>query len=171
KAAPGETSAATPPAAATESPAATQPAAATEAPAAATEAPAAATEAPAAAPLAAEAPPAIPATAAGSGWAIAGSMAVGLGLGAVVFLLLPLWLTQLADRHLVGPLSGLGFNLFDGGLRALFFLAYLYGISRFRDIHRVFMYHGAEHKVVFNYEKRLPLTVENARAQSRLHPR
>jgi len=33
------------------------------------------------------------------------------------------------------------------------------------------MYHGAEHKVVFNYEKRLPLTVENARAQSRLHPR
>jgi uncharacterized protein YqhQ len=115
--------------------------------------------------------PAIPATATGSGWAIAGSMAVGLGLGAVVFLLLPLWLTQLADRHLVGPLSGLGFNLFDGGLRALFFLAYLYGISRFRDIHRVFMYHGAEHKVVFNYEKRLPLTVENARAQSRLHPR
>ncbi len=115
--------------------------------------------------------PAIPATAAGSGWAIAGSMAVGLGLGAVVFLLLPLWLTQLADRHLVGPLSGLGFNLFDGGLRALFFLAYLYGISRFRDIHRVFMYHGAEHKVVFNYEKRLPLTVENARSQSRLHPR
>jgi uncharacterized protein YqhQ len=110
-------------------------------------------------------------TAAGSSWAIAGSMAVGLGLGAVVFLLLPLWLTQLADRHLVGPLSGLGFNLFDGGLRALFFLAYLYGISRFRDIHRVFMYHGAEHKVVFNYEKRLPLTVENARAQSRLHPR
>lgn len=111
------------------------------------------------------------ASAGGSSWAIAGSMAVGLGLGAVVFLLLPLWLTQLADRHLVGPLSGLGFNLFDGGLRAVFFLAYLYGISRFRDIHRVFMYHGAEHKVVFNYEKRLPLTVENARAQSRLHPR
>jgi uncharacterized protein YqhQ len=106
-----------------------------------------------------------------SGWAVAGSMAVGLGLGVAVFLLLPLWLTQLAERHLFGPLSGLGFNLLDGGLRALFFLGYLYGISRFRDIHRVFMYHGAEHKVVFNYERRLPLTVENARAQSRLHPR
>ncbi len=106
-----------------------------------------------------------------SGWAVAGSMAVGLGLGVAVFLLLPLWLTQLAERHLFGPLSGLGFNLLDGGLRALFFLAYLYGISRFRDIHRVFMYHGAEHKVVFNYERRLPLSVENARAQSRLHPR
>src|SRR5207302_3449240 len=121
--------------------------------------------------------PAIPATAGASstpdrsGWAVAGSMAVGLGLGVLVFLLLPLWLTQLAERHLFGPLSGLGFNLLDGGLRALFFLAYLYGISRLRDIHRVFMYHGAEHKVVFNYERRLPLTVENARAQSRLHPR
>jgi len=106
-----------------------------------------------------------------SGWAVAGSMAFGLGLGVLVFLLLPLWLTQLAERHLFGPLSGLGFNLLDGGLRALFFLVYLYGISRLRDIHRVFMYHGAEHKVVFNYERRLPLSVENARAQSRLHPR
>ncbi|HLX07497.1 MAG TPA: DUF1385 domain-containing protein [Thermoanaerobaculia bacterium] len=106
-----------------------------------------------------------------SGWAVAGSMAVGLGLGAVVFLLLPLWLTQLAERHVFGPLSGLGFNLLDGGLRAVFFLAYLYGISRLRDIHRVFMYHGAEHKVVFNYERQLPLTVDNARVQSRLHPR
>src|SRR5258708_17535743 len=101
---------------------------------------------------AAPAPPPAPSPAPDrSGWAVAGSMAVGLGLGVAVFLLLPLWLTQLAERHLFGPLSGLGFNLLDGGLRALFFLAYLYGISRFRDIHRVFMYHGAEHKVVFNY--------------------
>jgi uncharacterized protein YqhQ len=107
----------------------------------------------------------------GSGWAIAGSMAFGLGLGVVVFLLIPLWLTQLGERHLFGPLGSLGFNLVDGGLRALFFLAYLFGISRFREIHRVFMYHGAEHKVVFNYESRLPLTVANARSQSRLHPR
>ncbi|HEY6324703.1 MAG TPA: DUF1385 domain-containing protein [Thermoanaerobaculia bacterium] len=139
-------------------------------------------EAPASTPAAATAPadrdrPALdPSASAGpapdrSGWAVAGSMAFGLGLGVLVFLLLPLWLTQLAERHLFGPLSGLGFNLLDGGLRALFFLAYLYGISRLRDIHRVFMYHGAEHKVVFTYERRLPLSVENARAQSRLHPR
>lgn len=107
----------------------------------------------------------------GSNLAIAGSMAMGLALGAAVFLLLPLWLTQLSERFVFGPLGGLGFNLVDGGLRALFFLGYLFAISRFRDIHRVFMYHGAEHKVVFNYEKRLPLTVENARAHSRLHPR
>ncbi len=107
-----------------------------------------------------------------SNWAIASSMAFGLGLGIVVFLLAPLWLTHLGEKYLFGGhLSNLGFNLLDGGLRAVFFLAYIYGISRMKDIHRVFQYHGAEHKVVFNYEKRLPLTVENARAQSRLHPR
>jgi uncharacterized protein YqhQ len=107
-----------------------------------------------------------------SNWAIAGSMAFGIGLGIVVFLLAPLWLTHLAEKYLFGGhLTNLGFNLLDGGLRAVFFLAYIWGISRMKDIHRVFQYHGAEHKVVFNYEKRLPLTVENARAQSRLHPR
>lgn len=107
-----------------------------------------------------------------SNWAIAGSMAFGLGAGVLIFLLLPLWLTQLAQKHLLGgDLSSLSFNLVDGGLRAVFFLAYIFLISRMKDIHRVFQYHGAEHKVVFNYEKKLPLTVANARVQSRLHPR
>jgi uncharacterized protein YqhQ len=106
-----------------------------------------------------------------SGWAIAGSMATGLGLGVLLFLLLPLWLTQMAERHWLGPLSGLSFNLLDGGLRAVFFLAYIFLISRMKDIHRVFMYHGAEHKVVFAWEKQGPLTVDAARGQSRLHPR
>jgi uncharacterized protein YqhQ len=106
-----------------------------------------------------------------SSWAVAGSMAIGLVLGVLCFLLLPLWLTRLAERHLLGPLSGLEFNLLDGGLRALFFLGYVFALSRLKDIHRVFMYHGAEHKVVFAYETGGPLTVEKARAQSRLHPR
>jgi uncharacterized protein YqhQ len=106
-----------------------------------------------------------------SSWAIAGSMAFGLGAGVLFFIFLPLWLTQLGERYLFGHLSSLGFNLVDGGLRAVFFLAYIFAISRMKDIHRVFQYHGAEHKVVFAYEKKLPLTVENARAQSRLHPR
>ena len=107
-----------------------------------------------------------------SNWAIAGSMAFGLGAGVLIFLLLPLWLTHLAQRYLLGgDLSSLSFNLVDGALRAVFFLAYIFLISRMKDIHRVFQYHGAEHKVVFNYEKKLPLTVANARAQSRLHPR
>ncbi len=106
-----------------------------------------------------------------SRWAVASSMIVGVGFGVALFLLLPLWLTQLAERYLFGTLSSLAFNLVDGALRAAFFIGYMVAISRFRDIHRVFMYHGAEHKVVFNHESGLPLTVANARAQSRLHPR
>jgi uncharacterized protein YqhQ len=107
-----------------------------------------------------------------SNWAIAGSMAFGLGLGVAVFILAPLWLTHLGEKYAFGGnLSNLQFNLLDGALRAVFFLGYIFAISRMKDIHRVFQYHGAEHKVVFNYEKRLPLSVENARAQSRLHPR
>ena len=47
----------------------------------------------------------------------------------------------------------------------------IFSMSFLKDIHRVFQYHGAEHKTVFNWEKGLDLTVENARPQSRLHPR
>lgn len=103
--------------------------------------------------------------------AVAGSMATGLGLGVVIFLLVPLWLTELAQKHVFGDMHNVAFNLFDGALRAVFFLVYIVLISRMEDIHRVFQYHGAEHKVVFAWEARGPLTVEAARAQSRLHPR
>jgi uncharacterized protein YqhQ len=106
-----------------------------------------------------------------SGWAVAASMALGLGLGVVVFLLVPLWLTQLAEKHVFGAMSNLAFNLFDGLLRGIFFLTYIVAISRMKDIHRVFQYHGAEHKVVFAWEAKGPLTVDAARGQSRLHPR
>ena len=108
-------------------------------------------------------------------WAVAASMAFGLGFGVVLFLLLPLWLTQLAERFVFGELSGLAFNLLDGGLRGVFFLGYIVAISRLKDIHRVFQYHGAEHKVVFAFESsgggNWPFSVSHARAQSRLHPR
>jgi uncharacterized protein YqhQ len=106
-----------------------------------------------------------------SKWAIVGSMVVGLGLGVVIFLLVPLWLTELAQKYVFGPMPSLAFNLFDGVLRGLFFLVYIVAISRMKDIHRVFQYHGAEHKVVFAWESKNGLTVENARVQSRLHPR
>ena len=103
--------------------------------------------------------------------AVAGSMAIGLGLGVVIFLLVPLWLTELAQKYIFGDMHNVAFNLFDGALRAVFFLVYIVAISRMEDIHRVFQYHGAEHKVVFAWEAKGPLTVEAARVQSRLHPR
>lgn len=63
------------------------------------------------------------------------------------------------------------FNLVAGSIRIILFLAYIYLISLMRDIKRLFQYHGAEHKTIFAFESELPLEVENARAQPRLHPR
>ena len=65
----------------------------------------------------------------------------------------------------------IGFNLIDGIIRMIFFIIMIFSMSFLKDIHRVFQYHGAEHKTVFNWEKGLALSVDNARPQSRLHPR
>lgn len=59
----------------------------------------------------------------------------------------------------------------EGTIKILMFVGYMFIISRMKDIHRVFQYHGSEHKSVFCYEKGLDLTVENVRKMSRLHPR
>ncbi|TCS78727.1 uncharacterized protein YqhQ [Pectinatus cerevisiiphilus] len=62
-------------------------------------------------------------------------------------------------------------NLGEGILRLAIFLIYIYGISKVKDIHRVFQYHGAEHKTIFAYEAGVPLTPENIQKFSRFHPR
>jgi uncharacterized protein YqhQ len=63
------------------------------------------------------------------------------------------------------------FNLIDGLIRMAFFVLMIFSMSYLRDIRRVFEYHGAEHKTVFNWEKGLDLLVDNARVQRRQHPR
>jgi uncharacterized protein YqhQ len=65
----------------------------------------------------------------------------------------------------------IAFNAADGVIRLLIFLAFLYSVSRMQDIRRVFEYHGAEHKVVFNFESGQPVTVENAQRFTTFHPR
>ncbi len=67
--------------------------------------------------------------------------------------------------------SWVSFNLIDGLIRMVFFVLMIFSMSYLRDIRRVFEYHGAEHKTVFNWEKGLELAVENARVQKRQHPR
>jgi uncharacterized protein YqhQ len=67
--------------------------------------------------------------------------------------------------------SSILFNLVEGLIRILFFLIYLFAISRMKEIHRVFQYHGAEHKTVYTYEAGEELTVTNARKYTTLHPR
>ena len=67
--------------------------------------------------------------------------------------------------------SWVSFNLIDGLIRMAFFVLMIFTMSRLRDIHRVFQYHGAEHKTVFAWEKGEELEVENARPMKRQHPR
>jgi uncharacterized protein YqhQ len=89
----------------------------------------------------------------------------------VLYKLVPLWLTERIQE--VYPVVGnqILFNLVDGVIRIAIFLAFLFGISRYKDIHRVFMFHGAEHKVVFNFESGKPVDVANAQSFVTFHPR
>lgn len=105
-------------------------------------------------------------------WAMFLSMAAGIGLGLLLFIYLPLQITELSKY--VFPAvehSSLLYNGIDGVVRVIFFVVYVWIISFMKDIKRVFQYHGAEHKAIYTYEQGLELTVENARSQSRFHPR
>lgn len=96
------------------------------------------------------------------------AVAMGLGLSIVLFFLLPMVIGGFFDRWLE---SNLALNLVEGIIRMVIFLAYMFLISRMQEMKRVFSYHGAEHKTIRCYEAGLPLTVENVRMQTRLHPR
>lgn len=97
------------------------------------------------------------------------SVILGLALSVGLFMLLPRVLVDLL-RHFVEVNVFLQ-SLLEGVFRILIFISYLLLVTRMKDIRRVFEYHGAEHKTIFCYENRLPLTVENVRQQGRLHPR
>jgi uncharacterized protein YqhQ len=84
---------------------------------------------------------------------------------------LPLFLATQIGRHFQ-PLDGrFAINMVDGSLRILIFLGFMYLMSRLKDMHRVFEYHGAEHKVVFNFESGKPVNVKNAQSFVTWHPR
>lgn len=95
------------------------------------------------------------------GWADAPAIAGSAGI----------WATAKAYIWEIKPDSWLAFNLIDGVIRMIFFVVMIFSMSYVKDIHRVFQYHGAEHKTVFAWEKGLNLTVKNAAPQSRQHPR
>ncbi len=102
----------------------------------------------------------------GQKFRMAFSIIFALALGLGIFFYVPLLLTDWLGAH-----SGFWFNLIDGLIRLIFFLAYITLISQMRDIRRVFEYHGAEHKSIFNYEAKTALTPENSAKFSRFHPR
>lgn len=96
------------------------------------------------------------------------AVAVGLGLSILLFFLLPMVIGSFFDRWIRNTLL---LNLVEGVVRILVFTGYMLLVSRMGEMKRVFAYHGAEHKTIRCYEAGLPLTVENVRQQTRLHPR
>ena len=97
------------------------------------------------------------------------SVILGICFSVALFFVLPSLLGSVINRWITS--NELVRNLLEGLLRILIFLTYMFLVSRMKDMRRVFSYHGAEHKTIRCYEARLPLTVENVRKQTRLHPR
>ena len=102
------------------------------------------------------------------GGAWIGTVVFALLFAVGLFFLLPAGLTNLFSDSIP---NGFVFVLIEKLIRISIFLAYLWLISRMKDLQRVFQYHGAEHKTISNYESGLALTPENAQTFSRLHPR
>jgi uncharacterized protein YqhQ len=107
-----------------------------------------------------------------SPWTMSLTFAVALCFGIVLFFLVPLFLTRWL-RFAIPMLSesGILFNLVDGAIRLMIFLAYLWTISFFKEIERIFQYHGAEHKSIFAFESGEELIIDRVKGFGYLHPR
>ena len=99
------------------------------------------------------------------------SVAFALVLGIGLFMLLPNFVTDLFHFDKTGARGSFVANLIEGAIRLTLFFAYIWFVSRNKEIHRVFQYHGAEHKSIYTLEQGEALTVENARRHTTLHPR
>ncbi len=94
------------------------------------------------------------------------TVVIALGFGIGFFFYLPLLLTELT-----GVENSMLFNLIDGIIRVIFLLTYIFLISRWKEIKRVFEYHGAEHLSIFLYENKKPFNYNAAKEYSTHHPR
>jgi uncharacterized protein YqhQ len=99
-------------------------------------------------------------------WQMALAMIGAVVLGMGLFFYVPLLLTELFRIE-----NGIYFNLVDGLFRLIIIFLYIYAITRWKDMQRIFEYHGAEHKAIFTFEEGVEVTPENAMNHSRLHPR
>jgi uncharacterized protein YqhQ len=106
-----------------------------------------------------------------SDWAMWLNLAFSFGFFIFLYKFVPLVLTRWLGEAFPVVQGQVMFNLVDGLIRLALFLSFLFLISRWKDIHRVFEYHGAEHKVVFNFESGRPVDVPNAQSFQTWHPR
>ncbi|MBI5059435.1 DUF1385 domain-containing protein [candidate division KSB1 bacterium] len=96
------------------------------------------------------------------------SLAAAFGFGLVLFMYFPYWV---ARWTLGADGSQLPFHLIAGGIRITILLVYLWAISRWKEIHRVFQYHGSEHKTIVAFEEKIKLDPDAVNRRTRFHPR
>lgn len=107
-----------------------------------------------------------------SNWLLALNVIFSLAFFIVFYKFLPLYAATLMQRHSAVMHNFIAFNFVDGVIRMVLFLAFLFALAQMKEIKRVFEYHGAEHKVVWAFEKNGGrVTLENARKATRFHPR
>ena len=106
-----------------------------------------------------------------SGWLAAGNVIVSLAFFIFMYKYLPLLAATELKKY--NPAFGgqIVFNLIDGAVRLVLFLLFIWGVSLFPDIRRVYEYHGAEHKTVFAFENGDPLEIAAVQKYSTFHPR
>ena len=106
-----------------------------------------------------------------SKFAMTAAMAFPIVFFIFMYKFVPLWIVTKLQVFYPVLAGRLAFNAADGVIRIAIFLGFLYLVSRWKDMRRVWEYHGAEHKVVFNFESGQPVTVENAQRFTTFHPR
>lgn len=94
-----------------------------------------------------------------------------VGFCVLLFFYAPVYLVDIADAKLFNNALIDLHPVFEGIIKMILVVCYMLAVSQMKDIKRVFMYHGAEHKSIFCYEKGLDLTVENVKGCKRFHPR
>ncbi len=97
---------------------------------------------------------------------IFGTVTLSLLIGIGAFMVVPSLIGTFFFRD-----NKLMANIIEAVMRLVLFIGYIWGISFMKDIKRVFQYHGAEHKSIYNFESGKPLSIENAKESTRLHPR
>jgi uncharacterized protein YqhQ len=106
-----------------------------------------------------------------SSWVLTLNVIFSLAFFIFLYKFVPLYAVTWLGHWFPALQGRFAFNFADGVLRMLIFISFLFLMSRWSEIRRVFEYHGAEHRVVFNFESGKPVTVENARGFSTFHPR
>jgi uncharacterized protein YqhQ len=106
-----------------------------------------------------------------SGWLAAGNVILSLAFFIFMYKYLPLLAATELKKYNPALGGQIVFNLVDGAVRLILFLIFIWGVSLFPDIRRVYQYHGAEHKTVFAFENGDPLSITAVQKYSTYHPR